>query len=124
MDVILNGEIDDLKAIMTDDDRLAVEDYEKAFWSDFINRKWECENALYDIRERGKTRKEYALEYAPNNPQYVNQFVFNHWEKNVDHMAYNFLKDDFIPRNLTNNKKFKDLKKLFPSCRWQERGRE
>jgi len=108
VEVLFQGGLDDLKAVLNPEDRLQIEIYESAFWRTF-NENLDLLRIL-ENKFVGMDRKTFALEFAPAFHPLIRAMIFNLMDGKKT--APEILLATYI-KNITNNKKFADLKHLF-----------
>lgn len=123
LDLILNGNIDDLKPLMDEDDFSSVVRYETQVMDEIYQSAGNIYN-LYWYNIRGKMdRKTFAVEYMTSYPNWA-KFIFNLFEaegrsdptKFNESVAYALVCDDLIKKikmSTSNNKSFDEAKAAF-----------
>lgn len=123
LDLILNGNIDDLKPLMEEDDFNSVVRYETQVMADIYQSAGDI-YSLYWYQIRGNMdRKTFAVKYMKDYPTWA-KFIFNLFEadgrsdptKFNESVAYALVCDDLIKKikmSTSNNKSFDEVKAAF-----------
>lgn len=123
LDLILNGNIDDLKPLMEEDDFNSVVRYETQVMADIYQSAGDI-YSLYWYQIRGNMdRKTFAVKYMKDYPTWA-KFIFNLFEadgrsdptKFNESVAYALVCDDLIKKikmSTSNNKSFDEAKAAF-----------
>ena len=119
--LILNDQLDDIKAFMLEEDLKRVEVYHHNFRSDvaaFIDR------VLNSLAESNLlSRKDYALDSKNENPV-IRSMVFKFWDDyrvEVEGQLRPKIRDEVlrvIEKHTTTNKKFEEMSDVLSNCKW------
>ena len=115
--LLVNEQMDDVKAFMLPDDRKRVEDFETDFWIG-VNQVVKSYDHYFDtVVAHGLDRKRYALEWMPTikaQDQFAPGIVFGRFDgKNTRIMVL-----DIIKRSTGSQTKIDEARHLWGSFRW------
>ena len=112
LELLLNGNMDDIKAMLPSTDLGRIEVYEAAF-NDQLNHVTHTLLTLISLVRTSKlSRKDYALRWMPNGEGWANNIVFKTWDvAQVDAAIIRELIVNYILSHCTKNVKFDSLRK-------------
>jgi len=115
--LLVNEQMDDVKAFMLPDDRKRVEDYETDFWIG-VNQVVQSYDRYFDtVIAHGLDRKQFAIQWMPTikaQDQFAPGIVFGRFDgKNTRTMVL-----DIIKRSTGSQTKIDEARSLWGSFRW------
>lgn len=118
--LILDQKIDDVKALVLQDDRDNLDRYEQQFWQKVQHYVVDLECDVYARCKKYRDRKTYALEQSKLDDDYVRVATFHFFDQpdDLEDHVLQFVIDRFIRSNLGTRTKFTAMKqKIFPNQR-------
>ena len=118
--LILDEKMDDIKALVLQEDRDNLDRYERQFWEKIQQFVVDLECNVYTRIKGYRDRKTYALEQSNNDDDYLRVATFYFFDQpdNLEGDVLKFVTDRFIRQNLGTRTKFAAMKqKVFPNQR-------
>ena len=116
-DLVVHGNSDDAKSILSEDYKVKIEKYEIAFNQDFLK----LNDELIDVRDKilGESldRKRFALEISPDLNPVKTSMVFEWWKKDFSKDDLATLVRNYVGKAVKTEKGWGRISTLFPSCR-------
>ena len=120
VDVIVNGQLDDLVPFLMKDDLERIRKYEENFHLDLEEAIYEMEVTIERIIREGMNRKEFALGIGADMRKPLRSAIFSAWyDRGL--LGYGVCEDkltEFIRERTHNNRRFEEVRCLFPDCEW------
>ena len=110
VEMILEGNIDDLKPHLLHDDKEKLENFERIVWARILEKSVYINDAvMYYQHDRKADRKTFALEHVSNLQPLFRPIAFRLWDNNTLDNAKMYLIDT-IKSNLGSNSKYENIK--------------
>lgn len=115
VEMLVREQVDDLKDALLDEDRIKLEEYEKAFMEGLINQHNRIQFAYDFIRKKYPTKKDYALDTS-NDPRY-RSLVFKMWNSPGELSLMDFIKQ-MILANVSSQSKVDSIRWMWGGVKW------
>lgn len=120
IDMILDEQMDDVKAALPSEDRHVLEEFERNFWHGLVATSSTWEREYRKVKNIfGDDRKAFALQSAQTLEQNLRGAIFKAW----DNSAFNFQNAviDAVKKNLGTQTKVNDARHLWGGVEWKYR---
>lgn len=113
LSLIINDQIDDAKAFMSDVDRALVEEFEDKFWNEIMNTVKGIHFVL--CVAKAMDRKTWAINHSKSVDNYIMAIIFSCFDNDnsVEVELLNILK-----KNLGSSTKINNVRHLFGNLKW------
>jgi len=111
--LIIDNSLDDIKAHLSPEDRVKIEQFETDFNNAIIKQYRYIIAVLYSNAQKKIDRKTFALNHAQNVDRYARGIVFKNFEYRPDIVTPKMIRDDVlntIRNNLTKTVKYEEIR--------------
>ena len=120
--LIIRGGIDDIKPVLSQEDVTRIEEYEENLHIDIHDFVNEIVEALNYANDNMWLRKDFALNFIGDH--FSKNIIFRLFDVDWNREMIVSEVHNLILKHTSNNKRFKEIKHLFPNTNWNETASE
>ena len=119
LELLLDEKLDDIKSLLSDKDRINIENFEKSFWEGVKNtsKKWEASNLEIKSIEY-ITRKWFALNLSSTVDEHLRSAIFKSWDIQISDINWLDHVLSTIRKNISTQTKVDNIRYLWGNAKW------